>query len=68
MKSTVIREMTTEEIKDKLSEETEALVKLKMHHVVSQLENPLQLRFRRKDIARLNTELTKREKDAKKNK
>lgn len=62
MKPSVIKEMTTEEIKDKISEETDALVKLKMHHAVSQLENPLQLRFRRRDVARLKTELTKREK------
>jgi large subunit ribosomal protein L29 len=66
MKPSVIKEMTTEEIKDKISEETDALVKLRMHHAVSQLENPLQLRYRRRDIARLKTELTKREKAAKK--
>lgn len=65
MKPSVIKEMTTEEIKDKISEETEALTKLRMHHAVSQLENPLQLRYRRKDIARLKTELTKREKTKK---
>lgn len=62
MKTSVIREMKTDEISDKISEETEALRKLKMHHAVSPLENPLQLRFRRKDIARLKTELTKRNK------
>ena len=67
MKPSVIREMTTEEIKDKISEETDALVKLKMHHAVSQLENPMQLRFRRRDIARLKTELTKREINEKRN-
>lgn len=66
MKPSVIREMTTEEITDKISEESEALTKLKMHHAVSQLENPLQLRYRRKDIARLKTELTQREKSSKK--
>ncbi len=62
MKPSVIREMTTEEIRDKISEEKESLVKLKMHHAVSQLENPTQLRYRRREIARLITELTKREK------
>ncbi len=59
--------MTTEEIKDKISDETDALKKLKMHHAVSPLENPLQLRYRRKDIARLKTELTKREISEKQN-
>lgn len=66
MKPSVIREMTSEEIKDKISEEKDALAKLRMHHAVSTLENPLQLRYRRKDIARLKTELTKREKSSEK--
>ena len=61
MKAAVIREMTTEEIKDKLSEEATMAVKLRLNHAVSPLENPVQLRERRKVIARLNTELRKRE-------
>ena len=61
MKASVITEMTTEEIKDKLSEEVEMLSKLKLSHAVSPLENPMQLKGRRQDIARLKTELNKRE-------
>lgn len=64
MKSSVIREMTTEEIQDKLVDEKEALTKLKMQHAISPLENPLVLRERRKDVSRLMTELTKRSKEA----
>jgi large subunit ribosomal protein L29 len=64
MKSSVIREMTTEEIQEKLVDEKEALTKLKMQHAISPLENPLVLRERRKDVSRLMTELTKRSKEA----
>jgi large subunit ribosomal protein L29 len=61
MKASVITEMTTDEIKDKLSEEVEMVSKLKLSHAVSPLENPMQLKGRRQDIARLKTELNKRE-------
>jgi large subunit ribosomal protein L29 len=64
MKSSVIREMTTDEIEDKLIDEKSALGKLKMQHAISPLENPLVLRDRRKDVARLMTELTRRQKEA----
>ena len=64
MKSSVIREMTTEEIQEKLVDEKEALTKLKMQHAISPLENPMVLKEKRKDVARLLTELTKRSKEA----
>jgi len=64
MKSSVIREMTTEEIQDRLTDEKEALSKLRMQHAISPLENPLVLKHRKKDVARLMTELTSRSKEA----
>lgn len=64
MKSSVVREMTTEEIQEKLADEKEALAKLKMQHAISPLDNPLQIRGRKKDVARLMTELTRRSKEA----
>ena len=65
MKASVISEMTTDEIKDKLSEEVEMVSKLKLSHAVSPLENPMQLKDRRQDVARLKTELNKRELESK---
>lgn len=62
MKSSVIREMTTEEIQDRLADEKESLAKLRMQHAISPLENPLVLSHRRKDVARMMTELTRRTK------
>jgi large subunit ribosomal protein L29 len=60
MKSSVIREMTTEEIIDKIADEKEVLDKMKLGNTVSPLENPLLIRLKRKDVARLSTELSKR--------
>lgn len=64
MKSSVIREMTTEEIQDALLNERESLSKMKMQHAISPLENPMVLKEKRKDVSRLLTELTKRSKEA----
>lgn len=64
MKASVIREMTLEEIQETLQAERDNLTKLRMQHAVSPLENPLVLKHKRKDVARLLTELTKRSKEA----
>ncbi|HRY33643.1 MAG TPA: 50S ribosomal protein L29 [Bacteroidales bacterium] len=61
MKAEVIRELTTGEIKERLEEEKKHLVKLKMNHAVSPLENPNKIKAYRKTIARLITELRRRE-------
>ena len=61
MKPSVVIEMSTEEIKERLGSETTMLTKLKMNHSVSPLENPLKIRYMRKTIARMHTELRKRE-------
>jgi large subunit ribosomal protein L29 len=56
--------MTTEEVQDKLIDEKSTLAKMKMQHAISPLENPLVLREKKKDVARLMTELTKRSNEA----
>ena len=60
MKTTVIKEMPINELNDLLDSEKERLVKLKMSHAVSPLENPLSIKFARKEVARIMTELSKR--------
>ncbi|MAJ05708.1 MAG: 50S ribosomal protein L29 [Crocinitomicaceae bacterium] len=37
------------------------LNKLKMNHKTAELENPLEIRFVRRNVARINTEIKKRE-------
>ena len=61
MKSNVLIEMLDNEIKDLLLEERERLAKMKMSHAVSPLENPHQIRYVKRIIARILTELRRRE-------
>jgi large subunit ribosomal protein L29 len=60
MKYSEITELSTEELVARIGEEKANLTKLKFAHAVSAIENPLRINKVRKDIARLNTELTNR--------
>ena len=60
MKAQVLTDMPENELNDLLVNERERLVKMKMSHAVSPMENPLQIKFTRKTIARVMTELSKR--------
>lgn len=61
MKQDVIKELSTADIIDRLEEERKHLVRLKLNHAVSPLDNPHQISSNRKTIARLETELRKRQ-------
>ncbi len=61
MKPKVIREMSTGELRERLVEEKKQLIKLKMNHAVSPLENPVKIKTYRQIVARINTELRMRE-------
>ncbi len=65
MKNAEILELTTEEVVARINEEKANLTKLKFAHTISTIENPTRITRVRKDIARLNTELTKRKAEAK---
>jgi large subunit ribosomal protein L29 len=67
MKQKEIKDLTVNEIREKLSEEKAQLTKLELNHSVSPIENPLKIRVTRRTIARLTTELVKREKESSKN-
>ncbi|MCK4678358.1 MAG: 50S ribosomal protein L29 [Bacteroidales bacterium] len=60
MEQTVIIELTTPELIERLEEERKQLTKLKLNHAVSPLENPNKIKIFRRTIARLKTELRKR--------
>ena len=60
MKQEVVRELSTNEIRERLEEERKQLTKLKLNHAVSPLENPNKIKAYRKTIARLVTEMRKR--------
>ena len=61
MKQEEIREMSTADLKERLEETRMQYIKMKMNHAVSPLENPCKLPAARKTIARMMTELTKRQ-------
>jgi len=61
MKNKEITGLTTKEIVEKIDTEQFNLTKLRMGHAVSPLENPQRLKEVRRLIARLKTELRKRE-------
>lgn len=61
MKQSEVKELSVAELQEELDKSRKAYADLKMAHAVSPLENPIQLRSVRRNIARLATELTKRE-------
>lgn len=61
MKQSEIKQLSTAELQEKLGESRKSYGDLKMAHAISPLENPIQLRNVRRSIARMATELTKRE-------
>jgi large subunit ribosomal protein L29 len=65
MKYTDIVALSTAELQGKLKEDMDSLNKMKLNHSISPLENPIKIRDNRKTVARLSTELTKRNKASK---
>ena len=61
MKTAEIKELTTAEIEERLATEQESLTRMKINHSISPLENPMQIKVARRNIARLATELRSRE-------
>ena len=53
--------MTSKEIVERLEVEKENLVRLRMNHAVSPLDNPMKIKASKQNIARLKTILRERE-------
>ncbi len=58
MKIADLSNLTIEELQAKLVAEEQNLAKMKLNHSVSPLDNPMQIKAARKNIARINTLLT----------
>ena len=56
-----LNSLSTEELQEMLVNTENELNKLKMSHKTAELENPLEIRFVRRNVARINTEIKKRE-------
>lgn len=61
MKQQEIAKLSVDDLKGRLDYFSEQLSKLKLTHSVAPLDNPIQIKNIRKTVARLSTELTKRE-------
>ncbi|WNM20147.1 50S ribosomal protein L29 [Flavobacterium capsici] len=61
MKQSEIINLSVAELQAKLSELRKAYSELKSAHAISPIANPLQIRSARRAVARVATELTKRE-------
>ena len=60
MKQSEINNLSVEGLNSKLIEFKNKLFELKMNHSVTPLENPLQIRYLRRDVARIATAISDR--------
>ena len=67
MKSSEIRELSNQELLERIDNEKTALVRMKLNHSISPLDNPNVIKTSRKVIARLITEMRQRESNEKQN-
>jgi large subunit ribosomal protein L29 len=60
-KASTMRDMTPDEIRDRVTELREELFNLRFRNAMKQLDNPLKIRASRREIARLLTVLREKE-------
>lgn len=65
MKASDVRELSIEEINDKISQAQEELFRLRFRGATQQIENPALIKSLRREIARMRTILRERETAAK---
>jgi large subunit ribosomal protein L29 len=61
MKIAEIRDLSTQELNERLEVETKAYTQRKINHSISPLDNPSLITRSRREIARMKTELRQRE-------
>ncbi|WP_026236172.1 50S ribosomal protein L29 [Pontibacter roseus] len=64
MKNSEIKALSLEELKEKLNTEQTTMQNLRFAHAISPLENPMKIRETKRLVARLNTEVRRREIEA----
>lgn len=67
MKATEIRELSIKEIEERIDNERSFLIRQKLNHAISPLDNPMKIRETRQNIARLETILREKKIDEKTN-
>ena len=61
MKASEIKELSTQEIIERIDDFKNVLVRMRLNHAVSPLDNPNKLGETKRDVARLKTELKMRQ-------
>jgi large subunit ribosomal protein L29 len=67
MKTSEIRELSTSDLIERIDTERTMLVRMKLNHAITPLDNPQKLKQTKLTIARLLTELRSREMNQKSN-
>jgi len=60
MKNVEIKDLSPEDLADKIQESEKTLNKMRMDHTVSELENPMSIQHMRRLLAKLKTEKNNR--------
>lgn len=60
MKASELRELTIKELEERIENEQAFLVKQKLNHAVSPLDNPMKIGESRRNVARLKTILSQK--------
>ena len=61
MKASEIKELSTQEIQERIDDYKNVLIRMRLNHAVSPLDNPNKIGNNKRDIARLKTELKMRQ-------
>ncbi|MBP3727005.1 MAG: 50S ribosomal protein L29 [Bacteroidaceae bacterium] len=61
MKTSEIKELSQQDLVERLENEAQQLQRMKINHSVTPLENPSQIKAMRRNVARMKTELRQRE-------
>jgi large subunit ribosomal protein L29 len=60
MKNTELIELTDKELNERFDNEKDYLLRLRLNHAISPLDNPMKIMESRRNIARIKTEINKR--------
>ncbi len=61
MKASELKELTIKELEEKIENEKSLLLKQKLNHAVSPLDNPLKIKHTRRNVARMLTVLRQKQ-------
>ena len=61
MKASEIRDLSMQELNEKLAELKQELFNLRFQHAINQLDNPMRMKAVKRDIARVKTFIRKQE-------